>query len=160
MSRKRKAQIRNITPDRKYNSGLVAKFVNCIMWGGKKSTAENIVYGAIAKAAGKLGIDELECFEKSIENVRPILVVVSQRFGGATYQIPKEVEPRRAVRLAMTWIIDAARKRKVSKGVNTIADKLAAELIDSYNQSGVAFKKREDTHKMAESNRAFAHLAR
>ena len=141
-------------PDPIYNSILVTKFINGVMWAGKKSTAEKIFYGAMEKLAEKTGDEPLKVFKKALDNVAPTLEVKSRRIGGATYQVPMEVSPIRQMALAMRWIIDAARKR----GKGDMKDHLASELIDAKNGRGNAVKKREDTHKMADANKAFAHF--
>ncbi len=153
MSRRRSAEKREIIPDPKFGDKVVSKFVNCLMYEGRKSVAESIVYGALAGATKKLGRPELELFHEVLSNVRPELEVRSRRVGGATYQVPVDVRPVRAQALAIRWLIDAARKRSE----NTMTDRLAHEFIDAYQKRGSSVKKREDTHKMAEANRAFAH---
>lgn len=154
MSRRRAAEVRKLIPDAKYSSIIVAKFINSMMWGGKKSTAERFFYPALAEAAKKLGVVDIELFEQVVANVRPKLEVRSRRVGGATYQVPVDVSPRRSLTLAIRWIINAARNRKGQ----SIAQKLSSEFMDAYKGVGAAVKKREDTHKMADSNRAYAHL--
>lgn len=154
MGRKKKRIDRNIQPDYKYNSVELSKFINYIMKKGKKTTAERIVYEAFDVIKDKLQEDPLEVFKKAIENVKPIVEVKSRRIGGATYQIPVEVPSYRQFYLACNWIIGFARKRN-EKGM---ALKLAGEIIDAYKGVGSSIKKKEDTHKMAEANRAFAHL--
>ena len=155
MSRRNRAPKRDILPDPKYKSLVVAKFVNQIMLDGKKSIAEKIVYGAFDKIKAKdASVHEVEVFEKALENISPMVEVKSRRVGGATYQVPVEVRPERRQSLGMRWVIEAARKRKES----TMGDKLAAELMDAVEGRGSAVKKREDTHKMAEANKAFAHF--
>ena len=155
MSRRRAAVKREVLLDAKYQSKKVSKFINMIMYSGKKSLAESIVYGAMSiletKVEDKL---PLEVFETSLDNVRPLLEVKSRRVGGATYQVPCEVVPHRSMGLAMRWLIDNARSRN---GKN-MKEKLAAELLDAYNGVGSSIKKKEDTHKMAEANKAFAHF--
>ncbi len=171
MSRRRKADKRVILPDPRFGDLVLSKFMNNIMEDGKKSVAENIVYGAleIVETKGKNIADDegdaqgsaqgggsskgLRIFHRVLKKVRPQLEVRSRRVGGATYQVPTEVRPDRAVALAMRWIIDAARKR----GEHTMMERLAAEIIDAANDRGTAVKKRDDTHKMAEANKAFAH---
>jgi small subunit ribosomal protein S7 len=153
MSRRRAAVKREILPDPRFGDKVVTKFVNCLMYDGKKSVAESIVYGALTGANKKLGRPEVELFHEVLSNVKPELEVRSRRVGGATYQIPVEVRPIRAQALAIRWLIDAARKRSE----NTMTERLANEFIDAYQKRGSAVKKREDTHKMAEANRAFAH---
>lgn len=154
MSRRRAAKPRSILPDVKFGSLMVAKFVNKMMYGGKKSTAERHFYIALSAAGQKSRRGELELFLEVIEIVRPRLEVRSRRVGGATYQVPVEVRPSRSVALAMRWLLAAARSRRG----RSIAEKLSAELLDVLNNTGSAFKKREDVQKMAESNRAYAHL--
>ena len=151
--RRRKAPVRNILPDSLYNSFVVTKFINSVMLDGKKSTAEKIMYGAIAKIEEKTGEKGIEIFNKAIENIKPVLEVKSRRVGGATYQVPVEVRPVRQQALAIRWLIEAVRKRNE----RTMIDKLANELNDAANKRGNAFKKKEDTLKMAEANKAFAH---
>ena len=152
--RRRRAPKREVMPDPIYNSQVVTKFINKVMWDGKKTLAEKIVYGAIErldnKEEGKKGID---IFFQAIENVKPLLEVRSRRVGGATYQVPMEVRPERQQTLSIRWIVDAARNRNE----RTMVERLANELWDAANERGAAFKKREDTHRMAEANKAFAH---
>jgi small subunit ribosomal protein S7 len=155
MSRRRKPEIRTILPDPKFKSELLAKFINKIMERGKKSRAEEIVYGALATIAEKKKTDApLTVLEAALENVRPTVEVKSRRVGGATYQVPVEVRTVRRNALAMRWIIEASR----SRGEQGMAARLAAELLDAADHRGAAVKKREDTHKMAEANKAFAHF--
>ncbi|MEI6266537.1 MAG: 30S ribosomal protein S7 [bacterium] len=152
----KKVEKRILLPDAKYNSVLVTKFINKIMLDGKKSLAQRLVYSAIDEAGKKVNKEGLEVFETAIKNVSPVLQVKSRRIGGATYQVPMEVKGDRRLHYAFAWVRDAARKRS---GLSF--DKaLAIELADSYNNVGTAIKKREDTHKMAEANKAFAHFAR
>ncbi len=153
MPRRRSIPPREILPDPVYNSTLLAKFVNCLMISGKKSTAQNITYGAFDVISSKSGEDPLKVFKKGLDNIRPLLEVKSRRVGGATYQVPVEVSPRRQTSLAIRWLIDYATKR----GEKTMRDKLAAEILDAANGRGSAVKKKEDTHRMAEANKAFAH---
>jgi small subunit ribosomal protein S7 len=155
MARKRVATKRVLPPDTKYGSELVTRFINCVMERGKKSIAQTIVYGAIQAGAKRVGEnqDELEFFTQAMENVKPVLEVKSRRVGGANYQVPVEVRPERRVSLAIRWIIDAARNR----GEKTMGERLANELFDAFNNTGIAVKKKEDTHRMAEANKAFAH---
>ncbi|MBS1795258.1 MAG: 30S ribosomal protein S7 [Acidobacteria bacterium] len=153
MPRRRVAAKREILPDPIYNSVLVTKFINGVMWAGKKSTAEQIFYGAMTKIADKTGEEPLKVFKKALENVSPALEVKSRRIGGATYQVPIEVSKDRRNTLAIRWIVTNSRKR----GEKTMTDRLVGELLDSYNNRGGAIKKREDIHRMAEANRAFAH---
>jgi small subunit ribosomal protein S7 len=144
---------REILPDPKYGSRLVAKFVNIMMICGKKSTAERIMYDAMASVEDRSKQEALKMFKTAIDNVKPAVEVKSRRVGGSTYQVPVEVRPDRRTSLAMRWMIVAARRRSE----RSMADKLAAELLDAANNRGMAVKKREDTHKMAEANKAFAH---
>ena len=144
---------REILPDPKYGSRLVAKFVNIMMIRGKKSTAETIMYDALTSVEERSKQEALKMFKTAIENVKPAVEVKSRRVGGSTYQVPVEVRPDRRTSLAMRWVIGAARRRPE----RSMADKLAAELLDAANNRGTAVKKREDTHKMAEANKAFAH---
>ncbi len=153
--RRRKADIKEILPDPKYSSRLVAKFVNICMYEGKKTVAENIVYGAFELLKQKTQEESgLKAFNKAIDNARPKLEVKPRRVGGATYQVPVEVTTPRGQSLAMRWIRDIARVKKGKPMVNKLAD----ELLSAYKNEGAAIKKRDDTHKMAEANRAFAHL--
>lgn len=158
MSRRHRAAKREILPDPKFADLVVSKFINNIMYSGKKSVAERIVYGALEVVRTKEKIandnDLLALFHKALEKVKPQLEVKSKRIGGATYQVPMEVAPLRQTALAMRWIIDAARKR----GKGDMKDHLAAEIMDAVNDRGNAVKKREDTHKMADANKAFAHF--
>jgi small subunit ribosomal protein S7 len=151
--RRRKAPVREIMPDPIYNSKVVSKFINTIMLDGKKSTAQKIMYGAIANLDARGDESGIELFEKAIENVKPVLEVKSRRVGGATYQVPVEVRAVRKQTLALRWIVDFARKRNE----RTMVERLANELFDAANDRGNAFKKKEDMHKMAEANKAFAH---
>lgn len=151
--RRRKAPVREVLADPIYNSKVISKFVNAIMLDGKKSVAQAIIYGAIDKLDKKGEAKGIEIFEKAIENVKPVVEVKSRRVGGATYQVPIEVRPVRRQTLALRWLIDYSRKRNE----RTMADRLANELFDAANERGNTFKKKEDTHKMAEANKAFAH---
>jgi len=153
MGRKKKTIDRGIAPDPKYNSVVVSKFVNRMMWDGKRSVGLRIVHEALGKLQDKADKEPLEVFLKALENVKPVIEVKSRRVGGATYQVPVEIRAIRREALGMRWIINAARARS-GKGMG---DRLAAELLDAYNSTGTAFKKKEDTHKMAEANKAFAH---
>jgi small subunit ribosomal protein S7 len=159
MPRKGEVPKRKPLPDPKYSDvpmetrRRITKFINVVMLRGKKSTAENIVYGAFEIIAHKLKDDPIKVFEKALQNVRPRLEVKSRRVGGSTYQVPVDVRPERAQALAMRWLINYARGR----GEKTMREKLALELIDAYNNRGTTVKKKEDTHKMAEANKAFAH---
>ena len=154
MPRRRVVGQRKILPDPKFGSELLAKFVNVVMVDGKKSVAEAIVYGALDIIATKSGKEHLALFEVALDNIRPAVEVKSRRVGGATYQVPVEVRPVRRNALAMRWLVDAARKR----GEKSMARKLAGELMDAAEKRGSAVKKREDTHRMAEANKAFAHF--
>ncbi len=154
MSRRRTAETRVVNPDAKYGSVIITKFINNMMCDGKRSVAERIFYKAVETTAEKLGLDPVEAFEKGLENIKPLLEVRSRRVGGATYQVPVEVRRNRQIALAIRWIINASRQRKSER---TMAARLAGELVDAVNQRGTAYKKREDTHRMAEANRAFAH---
>ncbi|MDR1930549.1 MAG: 30S ribosomal protein S7 [Treponema sp.] len=153
MGRKKKTVDRGILPDPKYNSVVVSKFVNRMMWEGKRSVSLRIVHEAMGILQSKVEKEPLEVFLKAIDNVKPMVEVKSRRVGGATYQVPVEIREIRREALGMRWIINAARSR-TGRGMG---DRLAAELLDAYNSTGTAFKKREDTHKMAEANKAFAH---
>ena len=156
MSRRTSAPKRVILPDPKYSSDLLAKFTNMIMCSGKKSVAEGIIYGALDRIVERSGQDEqkaVELFGKALDNVKPMVEVKSRRVGGATYQVPVEVRPARRQTLAMRWVIDAARVRSEK----SMAHRLAHEILDAIENRGAAVKKREDTHRMAEANRAFSH---
>jgi small subunit ribosomal protein S7 len=153
MPRRRVVAKREILPDPLYNSQLVTKFINSVMERGKKSLAEGILYGALNRVAEKTQDDPMKAFKKAIENVKPALEVKSRRVGGSTYQVPVEVRPNRRTSLAIRWIIEFA----TSRGEKTMKEKLAAELMDAANLRGGAVKKKDDTHKMAEANKAFAH---
>ncbi|WP_006788636.1 30S ribosomal protein S7 [Thiorhodospira sibirica] len=152
MSRRSEAPKRTILPDPKYGSELLAKFINTVMRDGKKSVAEGVLYGALAQVEAKKG-NGLQVLEQALDNVRPRVEVKSRRVGGATYQVPVEVRSVRQNALAMRWLVDAARKR----GEKSMALKLAGELMDASESKGAAVKKREDTHRMAEANKAFSH---
>ena len=151
--RRRRASKRKTLPDPKYKNVLVAKMIKTVMYGGKKSLAERLIYRAFDVAQEKTGKDGLEVFKQAIENARPLLETKSRRVGGATYQVPVSVRPERGQTLAMRWMRDFARQRKGSP----MDQKLAGEIVEAFNKTGSTMKKREDTHKMAESNRAFAH---
>jgi len=153
MSRKNTAPKRNISADAKYGSLILSKFINFIMYDGKKSTAEKIVYTAFNLIKEKTKEDPIKVFDNAIKNVRPNLEVRSRRVGGATYQVPVEVKTKRSQTLALRWILESSRKRKNK----TMSDRLFNELLDASQNKGPSIKKREDTHKMAESNKAFAH---
>lgn len=155
MPRRREVPKRQPLPDPKYKSITLTKFVNTVMIDGKKSTAESIVYGALGIITKRFPKeDAIRIFDTAIDNAKPILQVKSRRVGGATYQVPVEIAPATRTALAFRWIIDYSRKR----GEKTMSDRLAGELLDCYNKTGNTIKKREDTHKMAEANKAFAHL--
>lgn len=152
--RKKRAEKRYIKPDPKFNDLVVEKFVNAIMYDGKKTTARQIVYGAFEIIESKVSKPGYDVFKKAISNLQPVIEVRSRRVGGATYQVPMEVRPERRLALAFRWLCDYSRKR----GEKGMSAKLAAELISASNNEGNAIKKREDTHKMAEANKAFAHF--
>ena len=152
--RRRRAPVREVMPDPVFNSKVVTKFINQIMQDGKKTIAEKIFYEAIERIEKKVEDEKaIDVFFKAIENVKPLLEVRSRRVGGANYQVPVEVRPARQQTLAIRWIVDAARKRNE----RNMAERVANEILDAANEKGAAFKKREDTHKMAEANKAFAH---
>src|SRR6267154_2977752 len=153
MSRRHKAEKREVNPDPKFGDLIVSKFMNSIMKEGKKSVAENIVYGAMDRMQSRAKSDPIQLFHSALENVMPAVEVRSRRVGGATYQVPVEVRPERRQALAIRWIIQAARDRSG----HSMTEKLSAELLDAFNRRGNAVKKREDTHKMADANKAFAH---
>ena len=153
MARRGRAPKREIAPDPKYNDVIVAKAINKIMRDGKKSVAEKILYGAFDRIKQKTGGDPLKLFRKAVENVKPHLEVKSRRVGGATYQVPIEVRPERQISLALKWLVEYARQRNE----RTMVEKFASELMDAANGRGGAVKKKEDTHRMAEANKAFAH---
>jgi len=155
MPRRKRATKRKVLPDPKYHNILVTKFINGLLLGGKRSVAEKIFYNAVDITNQKNGSDDsIEIFEKAIENVKPVLEVRSRRVGGATYQVPVEVRRDRQQALAIRWVISYAKNRSEK----TMAERLAGELLAAYNKEGAAIKKREDTHKMAEANKAFAHF--
>ena len=151
--RRKKAPVREVMPDPIYNNIVVTKFINKVMFDGKKSIAEKIIYSAIDMIDSKREESGIEIFVKALENVKPIIEVKSRRVGGATYQVPVEVRPVRQQSLAMRWLVDSSRKRNE----RTMAQRLANELMDAADQKGSAFKKKEDVYKMAEANKAFAH---
>jgi small subunit ribosomal protein S7 len=153
MSRRRAAEHREILPDPKYGNLMLARFINMVMKSGKKSVAERIIYGALDQIQERSSSDPVELLDKALENIRPVVEVKSRRVGGATYQVPVEVRPARRNTLAMRWVIDAARKRSEK----SMALRLAGELMDAAESRGSAVKKKEDTHRMAEANKAFAH---
>lgn len=153
--RRRRAQKRDVLPDPKFGNKPLTKFINMMMWCGKKSTSERLVYGALEKASQKVQEkDHLKLFQKALDNVRPLLELKPRRVGGATYQVPIEVRSERGISIAMRWIRNAARQKKGQP----MEDKLADELIAAFKGEGAAMKKREETHKMAEANKAFAHF--
>lgn len=154
MSRRRQAEKRSVIPDPKYGSELVAKFVNCMMLDGKKGVSESIFYKAMDILQEKTNKDALEVFTKALENVKPVLEVRSRRVGGATYQIPVDIRPERRQALGIRWLINNSRSRPEK----TMFQRLAGELMDAYNNTGTSIKKKEDTHKMADANKAFAHF--
>jgi len=153
MGRKKKSEDRGHMPDARYNSVLVTKFICRMMWQGKKSVVTTIMYDALAQLQEKSGAPALDAFLKALDNVKPMVEVKSRRVGGATYQVPIEIRDARREALGMRWLITAARNRSGK----SMADRMAAELADAFNNTGTAVKKREDTHKMAEANKAFAH---
>ncbi len=154
MSRRRAATKREVLPDHKFKDLTLTKFMNRIMQDGKKSVSEKIVYGAFDIVYDKTNKKPIDFFHEALDNVKPSLEVRSRRVGGATYQVPMEVRPRRAQTLAMKWIVDSALKRNEK----TMKEKIASEIMDAHNNKGNAVKKREETHKMAEANRAFSHF--
>ena len=153
MSRRHAAEKREVLPDAKYGDRVLTKFMNNLMIDGKKSVAESIVYNALDRVQSRLKREPIQAFHEALDNVKPSLEVRSRRVGGATYQVPVEVRPERREALAIRWLITAARKRNE----NTMEERLAAELSDAVNNRGTAVKKREDTHKMADANKAFSH---
>ncbi len=153
MSRRHSAEKREILPDAKYGDKILTKFMNNLMLDGKKSVAERIVYGALSRVEEKLKREPIEAFHEALDNIKPSVEVRSRRVGGATYQVPVEVRPTRQEALAIRWLINASRARNE----NTMEERLAGELLDAVNTRGAAVKKREDTHKMADANKAFSH---
>jgi len=153
MSRRRQAERREILPDPKFGDRVVSKFMNNLMYAGKKSVAERIVYGALGRVEGRMKREPVEVFHEALDNIKPSVEVRSRRVGGATYQVPVEVRPERREALAIRWLIIASRNRNE----NTMEERLAGELMDAVNNRGTAVKRREDTHKMAEANKAFSH---
>ncbi len=153
MSRRRRAEKREIIPDAKYGDTVVSKFMNVMMYSGRKASAETIMYGAFDRIKSRTGNEGLKAFHDALENVRPSVEVRSRRVGGATYQVPVEVRPDRSQALAIRWLISAARARPE----HTMVERLSAELMEASENRGAAVKKREDTHRMAEANRAFSH---
>lgn len=152
MSRRNKAAVRDVLPDPIYGDKVVTKLINQVMYDGKRGIAQGIVYDAFNEIQEKMNMEPMTVFNQALENVKPVLEVKARRVGGGTYQVPMEVRPARRQALAIRWIVDATRKRN-EKGTST---RLAAELMDAYNQSGGAFKKKEEVHRMAEANKAFA----
>ncbi len=152
MSRRNQATVREVLPDPKYNSTVVTKLINQVMYDGKRGIAQNIVYSAFDIVSEKTGMDAMEAFTKALENIKPALECKSRRVGGGTYQVPVEVRPARSQALAIRWLVTFARERKE----NGMCNKLAAEIIDAMNESGGAFKRKEEMHRMAEANKAFA----
>lgn len=153
MARRKAAQVREILPDPRYNSKVVEKFIRRMMYDGKKSTSTGIIYDAMAAMEQKSGEPALDVFLKALANVKPVVEVKSRRVGGSTYQVPVEVRESRREALAMRWIIAASRTRSG----RSMSEKLSAELLDAFNSTGSAFKKKEDTHRMADANKAFSH---
>ena len=153
MSRKKTQPKKNVVPDPKFKSTIIPKLINNIMYDGKRGIAAKIVYDAIDKIKTKTKDEPINIFNEAINNIKPTVEVRSRRVGGATYQVPVEVRPKRSQALALRWLIEASRKRKDK----TMSDKLFSEIFDAYNKKGSSIKKKEDTHKMAESNKAFAH---
>ena len=153
MSRRHQAEKREILPDPKFGDRVVSKFMNNLMYAGKKSVAESIVYGALDRVEGKMKREPVEVFHEALDNIKPSVEVRSRRVGGATYQVPVEVRPNRRTTLAMRWLVDAARRRSEK----SMGQRLAQELMDAAENRGTAVKKREDTHRMAEANKAFSH---
>ncbi|QOR61772.1 30S ribosomal protein S7 [Sulfurovum sp. ST-21] len=151
--RRRKAPVRPVLPDPVYGSKVLTKFINAVMLDGKKSVAQKVVYSALERIESKTGEKAIEVFNKAMDNVKPVMEVKSRRVGGATYQVPIEVRPVRQQSLGIRWIVDAARKRNE----RTMMERLSNELMDAATEKGAAFKKKEDTYKMAEANKAFAH---
>jgi small subunit ribosomal protein S7 len=154
MPRRREVPERPIIPDAQYSNKLISKFINCLMKDGKKSTAQSLLYGAFGVIEKKAKEDPVKIFEQAVDNVRPVIEVKSRRVGGSTYQVPTEIRPSRRTALAIRWIIGFTRKR----GEKGMSQKLAGELLDAANNRGSSVKKKEDTHKMAEANKAFAHF--
>ena len=152
MSRRNRAEVREVVADPKYGSKVVTKVINQVMLDGKRSIAQKVVYGAMETAAKKLNAEPIDVFNQALENLKPVLEVKARRVGGSTYQVPMEIRPERRQTLAIRWLVLYARQRSE----RTMAAKLAGELMDAYNNSGSAFKKKEDVHRMAEANKAFA----
>ena len=156
MSRRGQISKRDVLPDPLYNSKVVTKLINNVMYDGKKGVAQKIVYDAFSIIEEKQGQNPLEVFNEALENIMPVLEVKARRVGGSNYQVPIEVRPERRQTLGLRWLVDYAR----SRGEKTMAERLAAEIVDAKNSAGGAFKKKEDTHRMAEANKAFAHFAK
>ncbi len=156
MPRRAKVQRRVLAPDARYNSEVLSRFINKVMERGKKGTAERIVYGALENIGQRTGRNPLEVFEQALHNATPLLEVKPRRVGGATYQVPVQIEGTRRVSLAMRWLLNSAR----SRNGKSMQEKLANELLDAFNNTGATIKRREDTHRMAEANRAFSHYGR
>ena len=154
MARRRVAEKREVLPDPKFGSKLVSKFINSMLEDGKRSTAERILYDSFEAIKKKTGNDPLKVFKTAIDNIKPVLEVKPRRVGGATYQVPVEVRPQRRMSLAFRWLLQYTRAR----GEKTMSEKLAGEFLDAFNNTGATIKKKEDTHKMAEANKAFAHF--
>ncbi len=152
MSRRNRAEVREVVADPKYGSKVVTKVINQVMLDGKKSIAQKVVYDAMEKAAAKLSAEAIDVFNQALENIKPVLEVKARRVGGSTYQVPMEIRAERRQTLAIRWLVLYARQRSE----RTMAQKLAGELVDAYNNAGGAFKKKEDVHRMAEANKAFA----
>ena len=152
MSRRNRAEVREVVADPVYGSTVVTKVINQVMLDGKRSIAQKVVYDAMKTAGSKLNAEPLDVFNKALENIKPVLEVKARRVGGSTYQVPMEIRPERRQTLAIRWLVQFARKRSE----RTMANKLAGELVDAYNSTGSAFKKKEDVHRMAEANKAFA----
>ena len=154
MSRRNRAEVRPVANDPVYGSTVVTKVINQVMLDGKRSIAQKCVYGAMEIASKKLSVEPIEVFNKALENIKPVLEVKARRVGGSTYQVPMEIRPERRQTLAIRWLVANARKRRE----RTMAAKLAGELVDAFNSTGGAFRKKEDVHRMAEANKAFAHF--
>ncbi len=154
MSRRRKAQVRDVAPDPVYGSVVVSKVINRVMLGGEKSKAEIIVYSALESLMKKVGTDSIDCFDQVIDNLKPSIEVKSKRVGGATYQVPVPVRPERSLASALRWLVEYSRSRSDAK---IMKDKLYLEMFDAYNKKGSAYKKKEDVRKMAEANKAYSH---
>ena len=155
MSRRNRAEVREVVADPVYNSKVVTKVINQVMLDGKRSIAQKVVYDAMAKAGQKLNAEPIDVFNKALENIKPVLEVKSRRVGGSTYQVPMEIRPERRQTLAIRWLVMFARKRGGEKEMDK---KLASEILDAYNNAGGAIKKKDEMHRMAEANKAFAHF--